>query len=148
MLCPKWIIIAIGLYVSPAAAQEYQAEPQVATGRFTTATEVKQILSATRANWVAVRDYGGQDLVYVTQILSWRCGLAGLRIALNDGAAEEWPLPPCHEDTATPNALLAEDGLPYRAFPAGSVARLSVELIYDDLTRDSATFDRAAVLMP
>ena len=36
--------------------------------------------------WVAVRDYDGQDLLYVTQILAWRCGLARLQSAVNDEA--------------------------------------------------------------
>ncbi|EAQ03391.1 hypothetical protein OB2597_02187 [Pseudooceanicola batsensis HTCC2597] len=135
---------------SPGAPGDpaYSAEPQVPTGRFTTAAEVKPILTATRPNWVALRDYNGQDLVYVTQIMSWRCGLVGLRFAVNDGLLADWPLPPCHEESATPNALRPEDGLPYRAFPSGSVRSVTVELIYDDLTRDTATYPRAQVLMP
>ena len=97
------------------------AEPQVPTGRFTTATEVKPILTATKTAWVAVREYDGQDLVYVTQIFSWRCGLMSMTMSINGGAPFIWDLPPCHENTASPNAITAEDGLPYRSFPLGSV---------------------------
>lgn len=124
------------------------AENQVPTGRFTTAVEVKPILTATKNVWVAVREFNGQDLVYVTQILSWRCGLVGLSLSINGGPPQIWDLPPCHEDTATPNAITAEDGLPYRAFPLGSVQSVTVGITYDDLTSDSATYKRQQILMP
>jgi len=124
------------------------AEPQTPLGRFTTATEVRPILTATRGNWVAVREYGGQDLVYVTHLMAWRCGLIGLRVGLNGGDLQDWPLPPCHADTAAPNALLPEDGLPYQGHPAGSVDSVQVKITYDDLGIDSATFERAMVLIP
>jgi hypothetical protein len=120
----------------------------VPTGRFTTATEVRPILTATKTSWVGVREYDGQDLVYVTQILAWRCGLAGLRVAINDAPLADWPLPPCHLDTPAPNAILPEDGLPYRAFPFGSVKTITVELIYDDLSSDAAVFLRPMVMIP
>ncbi|MBY6157096.1 hypothetical protein [Pseudooceanicola nitratireducens] len=132
---------------SPASPQ-MQAEPQVPSGRFTTATEVRPILTATKSSWVGVREYDGQDLVYVTQILAWRCGLAGLRVAINDAPLSDWPLPPCHLDTPAPNAILPEDGLPYRAFPLGSVKTITVELIYDDLSSDAAVFLRPMVMIP
>ncbi|WP_232281516.1 hypothetical protein [Sagittula stellata] len=130
------------------AALPYEAEPQVATGRFLTALEIKPIMGATRANWVAVREWDGQDLIYVTHIWSWRCGLAAMKLGVNGAAPEDWPLPPCHEDTAQPNAMLESDGLPYRAFPLKSVETVTVELIYDDLTTERSTFNRQGVLMP
>lgn len=126
----------------------YEAEQQVATGRFTTALEVKPIMDVTRSNWVAVRDFNGQDLVYVTHIWSWRCGLVAMKFAINDNPLEEWPLPACHDDTNSPNAMLPEDGLPYREFAAGSVETVTVQLIYDDLTTDRATFNRKGVMLP
>lgn len=132
---------------SPASPSR-SPEAQEPTGRFTTATEVRPILTATRPNWVAVREYDGQDLVYVTQIMAWRCGLVALRFAVNDAPLADWPLPPCHLDSPTPNALTPEDGLPYRAFPLGSVRTVTVELIYDDLSTDAAAFVRRNVLMP
>ncbi|MFC6640566.1 hypothetical protein [Sulfitobacter profundi] len=70
------------------------AEDQTPTGRFTTAAEVKPILNATRGNWIAVREYDGQDLVYVTHLWSWRCGLAAMAIAVNDAPMQNWPMPP------------------------------------------------------
>ena len=133
---------------APGASQTLEAEPQVPSGKFTTATEVRPILGATRGNWVAVRDWDGQDLLYVTHLWSWRCGLLAMRIGLNGAAPEDWPLPDCHLDSATPNAITPEDGLPYRSFPAGSVQSVTVELVYDDLGEETATFERAAIQMP
>ena len=130
---------------APGAAA---AEPQIPTGRFTTATEVRPILNATRGNWVALRDFNGQDLLYLTHLWAWRCGLAELRIGINGAPPAPVPLPPCHLDQAAPNAITESDGLPYLSFPRGSVARVEVQITYDDLGTDGARFDRAAVLMP
>jgi len=156
-----WIVTGIALTMGgggPAAygaasdgggsAPRFEAEPQQPTGKFTTATEVKPILSVTKANWVAVRDFNGQDLLYLTHLLSWRCGLLQVRYAINDGPMREWELPPCHTGTAQPNAIRAEDGLPYEAHPPGSIASVRVEVLYDDLSTDSAEFSRSDVLMP
>ena len=38
--------------------------------------------------------------------------------------------------------------MPYLAFAAGSVDRVEIELTYDDLSVDTAAFDRAQVMMP
>lgn len=132
----------------PTATQGRVAEDQTPSGKFLTATEVKPILTATKANWVAVREWEGQDLVYVTHIWSWRCGLFEMQVSVNGEAPQVWPLPDCRADTAQPAAITEADGLPYAAFPLGSVQRLEVTLLYDDLSRDSAAYDRAAVLMP
>ena len=163
-----WILAGIGLALSGNAAPEagadtaqagntqgggaslqvFEAEAQVPSGKFTTATEIKPIMQATKPNWVAVREFNGQDLVYVTQLLSWRCGMHQVRYSINDGPMQDWALPPCLIDTAQPNAIRAEDGLPYQAFAPGSVQSIAVEILYDDLSTDNARFDRAQVLMP
>ncbi len=132
----------------PEPTSPYTAEQQVATGRFLTALEVKPILGMTRANWIAVREFDGKDLVYVTHIWSWRCGLVAMHVGLNGAEPEPWPLPECHEDTNAPNAMLPDDGLPYRSFPLKSIETVTVELIYDDLTTEKVTFNRQGALMP
>lgn len=132
----------------PATNKALVAEDQVASGKFTTALEVKPILNATRANWIAVRAYDGQDLIYVTHLWSWRCGLVQMRIGLNGATPEIWELPDCHMDQPVPNMMAQEDGLPYRVFPLGTINQVEVELTYDDLTKESAKFDGKGVLIP
>ena len=130
------------------AVPDFVAEPQEPTGKFTTAGEIKQIIGMTKGNWVAVREYNGQDLLYVTHLLSWRCGMHQIRYSLNDGQMQVWPMPQCYEGTNAPNAIKTEDGLPYVAQPLGSIQSVRVELLFDDLTEDAADFVRSDVLMP
>jgi len=108
------------------------AEPQNGTGKFTTATEIKPIMQATRGNWVAVREYGGQDLLYVTHIWGWRCGLHAMAISVNGETMQNWPLPAC----------------PYLTLKQGAVQTIEIQLVYDDLSMDRATFERGNVLIP
>lgn len=134
-----------GVFAAPAGLV---AEAQTASGKFLTATEVKPILSMTKANWIGVREYGGNDLLYLTHLWSWRCGLAAMGVSINEGPIEDLPLPDCHTEYATPNAILEQDGLPYLTYPARSISTVTVHIVYDDLTRDSATYMRADVLIP
>ena len=123
-------------------------DAQVPTGKFTTAVEVKPILSATRGNWVAVREWEGQDLIYVTHLWAWRCGLTQIEISINSGPFEVWPMPVCHMDLAAPNSILDGDGLPYRVFGLKSVIEVAVRVTFDDLSVDEARFPRGAIFIP
>jgi hypothetical protein len=125
-------------------------EPQEPTGQFTTATEVKPILGMTRANWVAVREYDGQDLIYFTQLMSWRCGLWEVRYGLNGEApVTSLPMEPCHPDTNSPNAMTDMDAFPvYLTAPLGTIESVTVSLTYDDGSTEEASFERKAILMP
>ncbi|MEH7827572.1 hypothetical protein [Gemmobacter denitrificans] len=133
----RTLLLLAALMVAPAAHAQ----------NFTTAAEVKPILQATRGNWIALREWQGEDLVYFTHLESWRCGLSQVMFSVNGGPLQDWPMDPCQEGTAQPNAM-ATDRLPYTRLPPGSVARVDVMVVYDDGTADSATFERAAVLMP
>lgn len=116
---------------------------------FTTAAEIRPILEATRANWVAVREYDGKDLVYFTHLIAWRCGLSSVRFTINDASqVYEWPMEPCYEGTAQPNAIKAEDYLPYVELPLGSAQAIAVVITLDDETVLSNGYARASVLMP
>ncbi len=136
---------AMNMSVVPAGLT---AEPQTPSGKFTTAAEVKPILTATKANWVAVREYEGQDLLYVSTLWSWRCGLHAMAISVNDEPMQNWPLPACHTEFATPNAILDQDGLPYLTLKLGAVNTIDIQIVYDDLSMDAARYERGNVLIP
>ena len=123
------------------------AEDQTPSGKFLTATEVKPILTATKSSWVAVREWEGQDLVYFTHILAWRCGVYEIRYSVNGGEVLQWPVPECDPATATPGYIPPEANI-YASFPLKSVENITIELLYDDLSVDSATYERMSILMP
>lgn len=132
---------AVALVLAIVGAQGAAAQ------QFTTAAEVRPILQATKGSWVALREYDGQDLLYFTQLLSWRCGLSEVRYGLNDAPPEQvFPLEPCYEGTAQPNAVKS-DAIYLRA-PLGSVQGIRLRIIYDDGSADEAVYARAQVLMP
>lgn len=126
----------LALLAGPALAQP-----------MTTAPEIRPILQATQGSWLALREYDGQDLLYFTHILAWRCGLEGIRYGLN-GAPPETPfeMEPCHLDTAQPNAITGADI--YLRAPLGSVQSVAVEITYDDGAVARMDYARKAILMP
>ena len=124
------------------------AEPQTPSGRFTTAAEVRPILEATRGDWVVVREYQGKDYLYVTHVWSWRCGLKAMAISVNGETMQNWPMPPCHEEFKTPNALIEGDAMPVLTFRPGSVQTITIQVVFDDLGMDVAEFERANILIP
>jgi len=116
--------------------------------QFTTAAEVKPILDATKAKWVSVREYDGKDLLYFTHLMAWRCGIDQIHYAVNGGADKLWKGEACYDGEAQPNAMKATDVLPFVTFPLGSIDTVTVKLLYDDGSTDSATYQRGAILTP
>jgi hypothetical protein len=138
-----------GTAEAPLTTTGLQAEDQTPTGQFTTAGEVKPILSMTKQSWVAVREYDGKDIVYFTNLLAWRCGVAQISYQINDGVETVFDAEPCQLDYATPNAMVdIENFLPYIEAPLKSVESVRVHVIYDDLSEDEVTVTRKEVLMP
>ena len=131
-------------------APDRQPEPQIATGKFTTALETKPIFQATQAQWVAVREYEGKDWVYFTNILAWRCGLWELRYGINTAEATEvLPMEPCNLDYSTPNAMIdMETYPPFITLEPGSVDLVVVELVFDDGDTMKVAYGRSQVLIP
>lgn len=117
---------------------------------FTSAAEVKPILSATKPQWIAVREYAGKDLVYFTNLLAWRCGVQKVEYGVNGAAAKTaLAIEPCHEAEAQPNALkMDQDVLPYIEAALGSVQSVTVLVTYDDGSTETGDDLRAAVMTP
>lgn len=89
----------------------------------------KQILLLTKANWLTVRDFNGKQLIYFTQLESWRCGISEVRYSVNSDALDQvWTLQPC--DPANPNAITTDR--PYVSLPAGTASSVSVQLTFKD----------------
>ncbi len=120
-----------------------------AQGSFTTAAEVRPIMDMTKANWVAVREFNGADYIYFTHIEAWRCGMDKVNFGINkDIADQEYPLEPCYEGEAVPNAIKLDGHLPYIVLPLRSITNVTIKITYDDGTIDGAKFDRNGVLIP
>lgn len=134
--------IVFGVFLSAVPATAIWAQ------NFTTAAEVRPILQATQGNWLAVREYDGQDLLYFTHLESWRCGLSEVQYSVNGGDLQTWEMEPCYEGEPAPNAIKAEGRLPYTVFELQSVDSVAVTLFYDDGETASAEFARASILMP
>jgi len=119
--------------------------PFAAGAQMLDAVQIRPILNATKNNWVAVREWEGQDLVYFTHLLTWRCGLRKILYSINSVAANmDWPFIPCNKTSANPSALPEEQKI-YGNFALNSVQSITVKIIYDDGEQDTATFQRAAI---
>ena len=121
------------------------ATPLAAQMSFTSGAEVRPILSMTQANWVALREFDGQDLLYFTHLAAYRCGLVAVRFALDGEAEEEFPLEPCYRDTPQPNAIRGESWV---ARPLGAIGKVAVTVVYDDGATDRIEVTRQMILMP
>ncbi|WP_323041730.1 hypothetical protein [Gemmobacter sp.] len=115
---------------------------------FTTAAEIRPIIEATRAAWVALRPWDGKELLYFTHLESWRCSMAEVRFSVNSSAATRvWQMLPCLTGTAQPNAIPA-DRLPYTELPAGALQTVTVVVVLADGTELRQDYARARILMP
>lgn len=131
-----------------SAARE--PEPQIPTGKYTTALEIRPILGMTKNNWVGVREFDGQDLLYFSHLMAWRCGLWDIRYGINGDPADiVVPMEPCNEEFAQPNVMIdIENFLPYVRYPLGSIESVYIEIVFDDGTTDFAQFERNEVRIP
>lgn len=127
-----------------------EPEPQVATGQFTTALEVKPILSMTKVNWAAISTDSGSDMLFFSNLLAWRCGLWEVRYGINGAPADTvLEMEPCHMDTAQPNAMTDVVGYPiWVTFPGGSIDTLRIEVTFDDGTEDFVEVQRTQIVLP
>jgi len=120
-----------------------------AQAQFLSAAEVKPILEMTQGNWLGVRVYDGNDLLYFTHLVTFRCGLEEVFYGLNgEMPSEPLPMEPCYEGTAAPAAMNPVNFPPYMTFPAGSVHSVTLMMLYDDGDIQEVTFERAQIQMP
>lgn len=119
--------------------------PSIANAQMVDAAQIRPILNATKGQWVAVREWDGQDLVYFTHLLAWRCGVDKIEYSVNSaGADKDWAFIPCDETSANPMAL-APDQKVYGSFGLNSVQTVTVKITYDDGGQDTVTYDRKAI---
>ncbi|WP_298858291.1 hypothetical protein [uncultured Sulfitobacter sp.] len=159
----KFLILSVFLSASSVLAQSSSEMPaadsfdlvglspedQTPLGKFTTAAEVGPILEMTKANWLAVREYDGQDLVYFSHILSWRCGLIAAKFSINGEPLQVLQMPECHMKFQQPNVLIDDEPLlAFRRYELGSVQSVRMDILLDDLTVKSVTIDRSDMLIP
>ena len=124
-------------------------DDQTPTGKFTTAAEVGPILTMTKGNWAAVREYDGQDLVYFSHIFSWRCGLKGAKFSINGEPLKDLPMPDCHMKYQQPNSIIDDEALmTFQRFELGSVKSIRIDLLLDNLTVQSNTLLRENIMIP
>lgn len=117
-----------------------------AAANFTTSAEVKPILQATKASWVAVRLYEGRDLLYFTNLLAWRCGVSKIEYAVNGGEMTAFEPEPCYLDEAQPNAMKVQTlDTVLVPFDPNSVETVDVRLTFDDDTVEDASYTRANI---
>jgi len=73
--------------------------------------------------------------------------MISVRCSINTAQMQDWPRMPCQVETNAPNAI-SSDAKIYEVCPLKSVNALLVEVTYDDLTREVASFERIQILMP
>ncbi len=112
------------------------------------ATTIRPILEATKGNWIGVRNWEGQDLLYFTHLESWKCGLSAIRYGINSAEATEvYEFELCADDEAAPSPI-ATDKLPYLVFEENSIEMVTITLVYDDGAEQTESFERASVQIP
>lgn len=141
------MVLRIGTGVAVAAL--VMAGPAVAQ-KFTTAAEVKPIMEQTKANWAVIKEFpeDGFEMLYLTHVASWRCGMTSVSYAINGGDLTELPLEECHESTVSPNAMVDNDFIPAIRLPMGTVQQIVISIVYDDGTIDGHMLERGNIMLP
>ena len=95
-----------------------------------TAQQIRTMLDATTKNWVAFRNYDGSQLIYLTQLVTMKCGLKEVRFSLNSPALDHtFELPECNWQVPF---NVGSDTIPYLSMPLNTAQTISVQVTYAD----------------
>ncbi|MGH1367336.1 MAG: hypothetical protein ACRBCL_01875 [Maritimibacter sp.] len=114
--------------------------PQVAAAQ--SVAETRQVVEVVKPNWIAVRAYDGQDLLYFTTLISWRCGIDKIMYSVNGGPEKRYKAEECYVDEAVPGAIKAQDILPYVTFDLDFVQTVEVRVVFGDGSEMRESFAR------
>ena len=107
------------------------------------------ILELTKANWIGVREWDGQDLLYFTHLQVYRCAMDQIRYFVNVGKPRVREMEPCYDDLPTPYIMKAPEGhLPYDRHELNSIQTITVEITLKDGSVLKETFERGQVMIP
>lgn len=110
---------------------------------FTTQSEVQPILEMTRAHWIGLGTQSGQDLLYFTHLMAYRCGLEAVYMGVNGNEPIIRVLmEPCHHGTRTPNAIRVP---PILGFTENALQSVSIRITFPDGQELREEFSRAAM---
>ena len=105
--------------------------------------QIRSILEATKNNWISIRLFDGQDLLYFTHLESWRCGIEAVTFGVNGGEPEfPYNISPCNPDDPF---TIPDDAVIYLTAPPNSLETVTVKILYVDGETATETFERAAV---
>ncbi|TVS02544.1 MAG: hypothetical protein EA407_09340 [Rhodobacteraceae bacterium] len=126
-----------GCLVAMVLSQPGQAQ------NFTTQAEVQPILEMTRAHWIGLSTQSGQDLLYFTHLMAYRCGLEAIYMGVNGNEPIIRVLmEPCHHELRTPNAIRVP---PILGFTADALQSVSIRITFPDGQELSEEFPRAEI---
>ena len=124
----KYLPIILVLAATLLFTEEANAE-----GRKPSTEMTKQALEMTSGQWIAFRNYDGQQWIYFTQLVSWKCGLNLIRYSINNERLDqEFPLPVCNPQA--PFASDPETDQLYLRLPLGTAKTVAVQVVYGDGT--------------
>ena len=116
---------------------------------FTEADDIEPILGMTKANWIAVREWEGEDLLYFSHLITYRCAIDQVRYFINVGKPVVRPMEECYWDLPQPFIIQDPEGhVIYDTYPLNSIETITVEITLKNGTLLRETFERKAVWIP
>ena len=122
------ITVCMALVLSVVCAMTTAASSQ---SRVPTVPFVKKALKVSKGRWIAFRNFHGNQLVYFSSLVTWKCAISELRYSVNGTALDQrWPLPSCNPhvpyniDLKTTKVLLT--------LPLGQAKSVSVQIVFKD----------------